>query len=48
MRIILFVAAMLLSVMGLMAQSFGITRAFGIMGGVLIPIVGFIVYKMKD
>ena len=38
----------LFPVVGLMAQNFGITKAFGIIGGVLIPIVGFIVYKMKD
>lgn len=38
----------LFPLVGLMAERFGITRAFGIIGGVLIPIVWFIVYKMKD
>ncbi len=37
----------LFPVVGLMAQNFGITKTFGIIGVVLIPIVGFIVYKMQ-
>ncbi|WP_099191806.1 MFS transporter [Tepidibacter mesophilus] len=38
----------LFPIVGLMAQSFGITRAFGIIGVLLIPIAGFIIYKMRD